>query len=45
MDEKKIILKVQRNKANLQKYVNIPKNENINEGDYVLIKKVVDNNK
>jgi len=45
MGEKKLILKVQKNKANSQKYVNIPKNVNIDKDDYVLLKKVVDNNK
>lgn len=43
MGNKKLILKVQKNKANNQKYVNIPKNEDIFEGDYVLLEKVVDN--
>lgn len=45
MDEKKLILKVQKNKANNQKFINIPKNQNLQEDDYVLVKKVVDNNK
>jgi hypothetical protein len=44
MGEKKLILKVQKNKANGQKYVNIPKNVDILDDDYVLVKKVVDNN-
>jgi hypothetical protein len=44
MGNKKLILKVQKNKANNQKYVNIPKSEDISEFDYVLVKKVVDNN-
>ena len=44
--EKKLILKVQKNKGNGQKYVNIPKNRvDMLEDDYVLLKKVVDNNK
>lgn len=45
MDNKKIVLKVQKNKANGQKYVNIPKNVDMSEDDYVVLKKVIDNNK
>lgn len=40
MGEEKIILKVKKNKSNNQKYVNIPKNENIVEGQYVVITKL-----
>lgn len=42
MGECKIILKVKKNKSNNQKYVNIPKNEDIKEGDYVIIRKLKD---
>jgi len=44
MDIEKLILKVQRNKGNGQKFINIPKNCTIKEGDYALVKKVLDNN-
>lgn len=37
---KKIIMKVWRNKSNQQKLVTIPKECKIKEGDYVEIKKV-----
>ena len=42
MGNKQLILKVQKNKANRQKYINIPKNEDLEEGDYVLLKKIED---
>ena len=45
MDKKKIVLKVQKNKANGQKYVNIPKGEDILEDDYVVLYKAINNNK
>lgn len=37
---KKIIRKVWKNKSNNQKLITIPKNSNIEEGDYVEVKKV-----
>ena len=40
MYEKKIIVKVWLNKKNNQKLVTIPKNCDIQEGDYIEIKKV-----
>jgi len=45
MNNKKLILKVQKNKASGQKYINIPKGSDIMEDDYVVLKKVLDNNK
>lgn len=38
--EKKIIMKVWKNKFNKQKLVTIPKDCEINEGDYVEIKRI-----
>jgi len=40
MEKEKIIKKVWRNKSNQQKLVTIPKDSNIEEGDYVEIRKV-----
>ena len=40
MNDKKEILKVQKNKNNGQKFINIPKTSSINEDDYVKIEKV-----
>ena len=40
MEEKKIICKVWVNKSNNQKLITIPKNSDINEGDYVEVKKI-----
>ena len=40
MEEKRIIVKVWKNKLNKQKLVTIPQKSNIKEGDYVIIKKV-----
>lgn len=37
---KKIVMKVWKNKFNKQKLVTIPKDCNIQEGDYVEIKKI-----
>jgi hypothetical protein len=45
MGEDKLILKVRFNKASKQKFINIPKGCNIQDGDYALVKKVLDNNK
>ena len=40
MEEQNIIQKVWKNKGNNQKLVTIPKDSEIEEGDYVKIKKV-----
>lgn len=42
---KRIIKKVWVNKANSQKLVTIPKDSDIQEGDYIEIKKVVEDGK
>ena len=39
-NKQNIIVKVWRNKGNNQKFVTLPKNSKINEGDYVEIRKV-----
>lgn len=38
---KTLIQKVHKNKASGHKFVTIPKGEDINEGDYVVVKKVM----
>lgn len=38
--DKKVIMKVWKNKAKNQKLITIPKDSEINEGDYVEIRKV-----
>ena len=40
MSGERLILKIQKNKSNNQKYVNIPKNSTFDEGEYVSIEKV-----
>ena len=45
MDVEKLVLKIQKNKGNGQKFINIPKSCKLEEGDYALVKKVIDNNK
>lgn len=40
MEKDEIIVKVWKNKLNNQKLITIPASSNIEEGDYVLIKKV-----
>jgi len=40
MEDKRVIQKVWKNKKNNQKLVTIPKDSEINEGDYVEIRKV-----
>ena len=40
MDKKDIIVKVWKNKLNNQKLVTIPQKSDIEEGDYIRIKKV-----
>jgi len=43
MVTEKLILKVQKNKGNGQKFVNIPKNSKIKEEEYVSVRKILDN--